>query len=110
MTGGRPGGGRDPGVRHHATSAAAHATAPEAIRRHRATEDAWDAVMTRLLRAAGEIREERERARRNQDARSARAEAAALLEAIRAHGRPNVKHYATRPLSHRAPASRKVMA
>lgn len=103
MTGVGPGGRRDPSPRRGATSAAVLATALQATRRHQPVDSAWDAEMTRLLREAAEIREEREHARAAQDARSARAEATALLAAIRAHGRPHVKHYVTRPSARHAP-------
>jgi hypothetical protein len=108
VTGVEPGGARDPSPRHAVRSAAVHVPTLQATRRPQAVDGAWDAEMTRLLREAAEIREERERARLDQDARSARAEATALLEAIRAHGRPSVKHYVTRPSSPRVPSSAQV--
>jgi len=73
--------------------------------RHVAPDRAWDELITRLIREAAEVREERERARMSEDALLARREAAALMEAIRAHGRPRVKHYVSRPSSRRAPGS-----
>lgn len=50
--------------------------------------DRWDQEMTRLLREAAEVREQRARVRAEEDDRSSRRESAALLELVRAHGRP----------------------
>lgn len=61
--------------------------APPAGRRH-PLDHRWDQEMTRLLRQAAEVREQREHARADEDDHSSRREAAALLELVRAHGRP----------------------
>lgn len=74
--------------------------------RHVVRDGAWDELITRLIREAAEVREERERARVTEDALLARREATALIEAIRDHGRPRVKHYVSRPSSRRAPGWR----
>jgi hypothetical protein len=63
---------------------------------------------TGLLREAAEVRDERERARMIRDVLLARREARALLDPIRTHGRPKVKHYVTHSAARRAPPAARV--
>lgn len=67
------------------------ATAPvhggPAAGRHHQLDHRWDQEMTRLLREAAEVREQRERARAEEDGRASRREAAALLDLVRTHDR-----------------------
>lgn len=97
------GGGRLASPRRDARSATAPVQGPPATPRHQTLDGRWDAQMTRVLREAAEVREERQRARANEDVSSAQHEAAALLCAIRARGRPNLKHYVSRRPWRRAP-------
>jgi hypothetical protein len=70
--------------------ATAHVHPLPAAERQRSRDDRWDQQLTRLLRVAAEARERRDRAHAIEDDRSARREAAAMLELIRAHDRPTV--------------------
>lgn len=97
MTGDGPGGTRPKRPRRDARQAPAAVRARGATPGRQALDDAWDVEMTRLLREAAEIREERDRARLSEDTLLARRETDALLGAIRDRGRPRVKHYILRP-------------
>ncbi len=56
--------------------------------RHPALDDRWNQQMTRLLREAAEVRDERERARSSEDELLAQREVTALPDLIRTHGAP----------------------
>ena len=102
MTGDGPRGTRPKGPRRDAMKASAPVPRRRATPGREALDGAWDVEMTRLLREAAEIREERDRARLSEDSLLARRETAALLDAIRTRGRPRVKHYILRPSARRA--------
>ncbi len=59
--------------------------------------------MTRVLREAAEVREERERARSSEDELLAQRETAALVDLIQARGRPRANEHISRPAAGRSP-------
>lgn len=71
------------------TPAAPLARRPTAAERQRSHDERWNQQMTRLMREAADVRERRERTRASEDDRSARREAAAMLELIRTYDRPH---------------------
>jgi hypothetical protein len=102
VTGDGPRGTRPKSPRRDAMEASAPVPRRPATPGREALDGAWDIEMTRLLREAAEIREERDRARLSEDTLLARSETDALLGAIRTRGRPRVKHYILRPSAGRA--------
>jgi hypothetical protein len=78
--------------------------------RPKALDDAWDERMTGLLRAAAEVREERQRRRLREDELLAQRETAALLSAIGTRARQKVKHHIMHPQGRRAAGSTRVIS
>lgn len=70
---------------------------------HQTPDDRWDQQMSRILRDAAEVREERERARLNADDLSARREASALMLLIASRDRPKAGHHAAHRGSRTSP-------
>jgi hypothetical protein len=108
VTGDGPGGRRPKDARHDSKTSAPLPTRPATPHRQH-LDSAWDVEMTRLLREAAEIREERDRARQSEDTLLARRETAALMSAIRTRGRPREKRYVLRPSAGRMRGATQVM-
>lgn len=75
---------------------------PTAVR-HQAPSDQWNQQMTRVLREAAEVREERERARSSEDELLAQRETAALMDLIQGRGRPRTSEHISRPAAGGSP-------
>jgi hypothetical protein len=109
VTGDGPRGRQPKSPRHNDTKPSAPLPTRPATSRRQHLDSAWDIEMTRLLREAAEIREERDRARQSEDTLLARGETAALMSAIRTRGQPREKRYVLRPSAGRPRGAMQVM-
>lgn len=110
MTADGPGGRRPKSPRRNDIEAPAPVRGRVTTRGRQQGDEAWDVQMTRLLREAAEIREERDRTREAEDTLLSQRETAALLAAIRTRGRSREKRYIMAPSARRSRGTAQVVA